>query len=72
MERLFAVCIPGLEPFVSLELGRLGLKVSHSIVQAEEFFTGKQFPYESGGIEFQASFTTSIEPISISARRAAY
>ena len=46
MEKLFAVCTPGLEPFVAQELHQLGL------MGDEE--SGS--PYEPGGIEFQGSF----------------
>jgi len=56
MERLFAVCAPGLEPFAALELDQLGLIDSHPLFQSENFLTesGPQ-QYESGGIEFQGS-----------------
>ncbi len=55
VEKLFAVCIPGLEPFVSLELDRLGLKGSPSLARPEKFLTESRFQHESGGIQFQGS-----------------
>jgi putative N6-adenine-specific DNA methylase len=55
MEKIFAVCTPGLESFVSLELDQLGLKRNHSLAQSETLQTEDPFQYESGGIEFQAS-----------------
>jgi putative N6-adenine-specific DNA methylase len=55
MERLFAVCVPGLEPFAALELDQLGLIDSHPPSQSENFLTESGPPYESGGIEFQGS-----------------
>jgi putative N6-adenine-specific DNA methylase len=70
MEKLFAVCAPGLEPFTALELDRLGLSGSHP-PQSENFPTEKGAPddqqvprpasggmggeLQSGGIEFQGS-----------------
>ena len=70
MEKLFAVCAPGLEPFTALELDRLGLVNSHP-PQSENFLTEKGLPFDrqvvrpasggmggelqSGGIEFQGS-----------------
>ena len=45
MEKLFAVCTPGLEPFTAHELHQLGL------VGGDE--SGP--PDESGGVEFQGS-----------------
>jgi putative N6-adenine-specific DNA methylase len=55
MEKLFAVCAPGLEPFDALELDQLGLIGSHSPSQSENFLTESGPQYESGGIEFQGS-----------------
>jgi putative N6-adenine-specific DNA methylase len=55
MEKLFAVCTPGLEPFTALELVRLGLRSNHPISMSENFLTEKEPPYELGGIEFQGS-----------------
>jgi putative N6-adenine-specific DNA methylase len=55
MEKLFAVCAPGLEPFTALELDRLGLMGNHPISMSENFLTEKEPPYELGGIEFQGS-----------------
>src|SRR4030042_3120695 len=55
MERLFAVCAPGLEPFAALELDQLGLIGSHPPFQSESFLTESGAPYEAGGIEFQGS-----------------
>ncbi len=70
MEKLFAVCAPGLEPFTALELDRLGLIDSHP-PQSENFPIEKGPQYDrqvprpasggmgeelqSGGIEFQGS-----------------
>jgi putative N6-adenine-specific DNA methylase len=45
MEKLFAVCAPGLEPFVAHELHQLGLRSGDE--------SGS--PYEPGGIEFESS-----------------
>jgi putative N6-adenine-specific DNA methylase len=55
MERLFAVCAPGLEPFAALELDQLGLIGSHSPSQSENILTERGPQYESGGIEFHGS-----------------
>ena len=55
MEKLFAVCAPGLEPFAALELNQLGLMGSHCPSGSEDFLTESGPPYESGGIEFQGS-----------------
>jgi len=55
MEKLFAVCTPGLEPFAALELDKLGLFGSQSPSQSKKSLTEKGFQYESGGIEFQGS-----------------
>jgi len=55
MEKLFAVCAPGLEPFTALELDRLGLIGSHPALRSENFLTETGPQYESGGIEFQGS-----------------
>ena len=55
MEKLFAVCAPGLEPFAALELDQLGLIGSHSPSQSENILTESGPQYESGGIEFQGS-----------------
>jgi putative N6-adenine-specific DNA methylase len=55
MEKLFAVCAPGLEPFTALELDQLSLIGSHSPSQPENFLTESGPQYESGGIEFQGS-----------------
>jgi len=55
MEKLFAVCAPGLEPFIALELVQLVLIGSHCPSQSEKFLTGSGPQYESGGIEFQGS-----------------
>ena len=55
MEKLFAVCTPGLEPFTALELDQLGLMGSHSPSRSEKFLTEKGPQFESGGIEFHGS-----------------
>jgi putative N6-adenine-specific DNA methylase len=55
MEKLFAVCAPGLEPFAALELDQLGLIGSHSPSQSENILIESGPQYESGGIEFQGS-----------------
>jgi putative N6-adenine-specific DNA methylase len=71
MEKLFAVCAPGLEPFTALELDRLGLIDSHPASQSRNSLTDKGPPYDrqvprpasggmggelqSGGVEFQGS-----------------
>ena len=60
MEKLFAVCTPGLEPFAAQELYQLGLMGVSSSLRSETFPTesGASYEsggYESGGIEFQGS-----------------
>jgi putative N6-adenine-specific DNA methylase len=55
MERLFAVCTPGLESFTAQELVQLGLIESHSPPRSEDSLTGNKTEYESGGMEFQGS-----------------
>jgi len=50
MEKLFAVCTPGLEPFAAQELHRLGLMGGD-----ESGASAKSGHDESGGIEFQGS-----------------
>jgi len=55
MEKLFAVCSPGLELFTAQELHQLGLIDSHSPPQSENILTEKGPQYESGGIEFRGS-----------------
>jgi putative N6-adenine-specific DNA methylase len=58
MEKLFAVCAPGLEPFTALELDQLSLLGSRGPSQLETFLeeNGTHYDYESGGIDFQGSF----------------
>ena len=55
MEKLFAVCAPGLEPFTALELEQLGLMGTHPPPRSENNLTEKGSTYESGGIEFRGS-----------------
>jgi putative N6-adenine-specific DNA methylase len=55
MERIFAVCAPGLEPFVALELGRLNPPGTHSLSLPESAPPGGDPKREFGGIEFQGS-----------------
>jgi putative N6-adenine-specific DNA methylase len=55
MEKLFAVCTPGLEPFTALELDQLGLLGSRSLSGSESSLTERMPQYESGGTEFQGS-----------------
>jgi len=55
MEKFFAVCAPGLEPFAALELDQLGLIRSRSLSGSESSLTERAPQYESGGIEFQGS-----------------
>ena len=60
MEKLFAVCTPGLEPFVAQELSQMGLMAGDPSARLETFSTEsavsyKSGGYESGGIEFQGS-----------------
>src|SRR4030043_784735 len=55
MEKLFAVCTPGLEPFAALELDQLGRIGSHSLSQSENFLVESAPELQSGGIEFQGS-----------------
>jgi hypothetical protein len=47
MEKLFAVCSPGLELFTAQELHQLGLIDSHSPPQSENILTEKGPQYES-------------------------
>jgi len=60
MEKLFAVCAPGLEPFTALELDQSDLSGSHPSFQSKHFLTekgshyGRQVPRKpclSGGAE---------------------
>jgi len=55
MEKLFAVCTPGLEPLAAQELHQLGLMDGSSSPRPETFSTASGVSYESGGIEFQGS-----------------
>jgi putative N6-adenine-specific DNA methylase len=59
MERFFAVCAPGLEPFTALELEQLGL-MGNKPSQPEDFLTESsqesRHQFEHGGIPFQGSF----------------
>ena len=50
MEKLFAVCAPGLEPFTALELNQLGLLNSGRTGDAAEPAGAVQS--ESGGVSF--------------------
>jgi putative N6-adenine-specific DNA methylase len=55
MEKLFAVCAPGLEPLTALELHQLGLVGSRFLSGSENSLTERAPQHESGGIEFQGS-----------------
>jgi putative N6-adenine-specific DNA methylase len=60
MEKLFAVCTPGLEPFAAQELYQLGLTGGSPSPRSETFPTESRASYEtggyeSGGIEFEGS-----------------
>ncbi len=55
MQKLFAVCSPGLEPFTALELRRLNLLENHSLSRPEDAPPGEDPGREFGGIEFQGS-----------------
>jgi putative N6-adenine-specific DNA methylase len=60
MEKLFAVCTPGLEPVAAQELHQLGLMGGDSSPRSETFPTESGASYEpggygSGGVEFQGS-----------------
>jgi putative N6-adenine-specific DNA methylase len=55
MEKLFAVCAPGLEPFTALELHQLGLMRSRSLSGSESSLAERAPQYKPGGIEFQGS-----------------
>jgi putative N6-adenine-specific DNA methylase len=55
MEKLFAVCTPGLEPIAAQELDQLGLMGSCSSSRSETSPTQGGSPSEYGGIEFQGS-----------------
>jgi len=55
VERCLAVCAPGLEPLVALELDQLGRVDSHSPLQSMNSLSGSRLPLESGGVEFQGS-----------------
>ena len=53
MEKLFAVCAPGLEPFTALELNRLGLISSAQSCEApESVYPGGAALTETGGVSF--------------------
>ena len=53
MEKLFAVCAPGLEPFTAWELDQLSLMGSHSPAEGSP---GEKWPGEDfGGVEFRGS-----------------
>ena len=58
MEKLFAVCSPGLEPFAAHELYQSGLMGGYSFPRSETFPTESGYSYELGGIEFQGSLHT--------------
>ena len=53
MYTLYAVCAPGLEPFIARELDQLGLTTSHSPLQHAS--TKRKSEDEVGGAEFHAS-----------------
>ena len=55
MEKLFAVCTPGLEPIAAQELDQLGLMGICSSSRSETSPTEDGSPSEYGGIEFQGS-----------------
>jgi putative N6-adenine-specific DNA methylase len=55
MEKLFAVCAPGLEPFTAQELEQLRLNHSRSPSLSRGPLSADGFKYEFGGIEFQGS-----------------
>ena len=55
MANLFAVCTPGLEPFMAGELSQLGLGPSRSPSRSENLPTANELIDEVGGIEFQGS-----------------
>lgn len=55
MDRLFAVCIPGLEPFLAGELDQLGLPTIHSSSRSEDSSLAKESADEIGGVEFRSS-----------------
>jgi putative N6-adenine-specific DNA methylase len=55
MANLFAVCTPGLEPFLAGELGQLGLGPSRSSSRSENLPPSNELIDEVGGIEFQGS-----------------
>jgi putative N6-adenine-specific DNA methylase len=55
MPRLFAVCIPGLEPFLAGELDQLGLPTIHLSSRSEDSPQSKESADEIGGVEFRGS-----------------
>ena len=55
MPRLFAVCTPGLEPFLAGELDQLGLPTIRPSSQFENFSLSKEWADEIGGVEFRGS-----------------
>jgi len=55
MANLFAVCTPGLEPFMAQELSQLGLRPSRSPSRSGNFPTANESIDEIGGIEFQGT-----------------
>ena len=57
MANLFAVCTPGLEPFMAQELSQLGLRPSRSLSGFEHFPTSNDLIDEVGGIEFRGALS---------------
>jgi putative N6-adenine-specific DNA methylase len=55
MAGLFAVCTPGLEPFLSLELNQLGLSATSPYIPPASFPAQGGAMDEVGGLEFQGS-----------------
>jgi len=53
MPRLFAVCTPGLEPFLAGELDQLGLPTIYPSSRSEDFSLSKESADEVGGVEFR-------------------
>jgi putative N6-adenine-specific DNA methylase len=57
MSQFFAVCTPGLEPFMAQELSQLGLRPNRSPSPSEYLSAANELIDEAGGIELQGSLT---------------
>ncbi len=57
MPLFFAVCTPGLEPFLAGELRDLGLPANHPYSHSADFSRPEESPDELGGVESRGSYT---------------